>query len=201
MGTPPKQSSATPESTETPAPAAKAPPPPAPAAEAMMAIPADASVRAVRLEVLGRNHILTAMGVGVVPVPVLDVLGVTAVQLDLIAKLSAEYGVEFRIDRARPLLTSLLAGVLPVALGGTVASILKFVPLVGYAAGVVALPILAGATTYAVHKVFVRHFDQGGTLKDFNVGAAKGYFAEQIKIGKKVAGDLRQSGDVVSEVA
>jgi hypothetical protein len=32
-------------------------------------------------------------------------------------------------------------------------SLLKFVPLIGQTAGAVAFPVLAGATTYAVHNV------------------------------------------------
>ncbi len=51
----------------------------------------DPAIRTARLDSLCTNHVLAALGVGLVPVPIIDILGVTAVQIDLITKLSAEY--------------------------------------------------------------------------------------------------------------
>jgi len=155
--------------------------------------PVDPVVRAKRVDVLSRNHILTAMGVGLVPLPVVDLVGVLAVQLDLIKKLSTEYGVPFRQDRAKAIVTSLLGGLLPVAAGGVVISLLKFIPLVGQTTGAVTMPVLFGASTYAVGKVFVQHYEDGGTILDFDAGKMKKTFTEQFCAGKDVAADLHNS--------
>ncbi|MCI5168355.1 MAG: hypothetical protein D3903_20245, partial [Candidatus Electrothrix sp. GM3_4] len=38
-----------------------------------------------------RNHMLTAMGVGLIPFPVIDIVGITGVQLNMLRKLSNTY--------------------------------------------------------------------------------------------------------------
>jgi uncharacterized protein (DUF697 family) len=146
--------------------------------------------RARRVEVLTRNHILMAMGVSLVPLPVVDILGAMAVQLDLIKKLSAEYEVPFKEDRGKAILTSLLGGVAPLAAGEVAVSLLKFVPLVGSTASVVTMPVVFGAATYAVGKVFAQHYESGGTILDFDACKMKKVFLEEFCAGKKAAADL-----------
>jgi uncharacterized protein (DUF697 family) len=152
--------------------------------------PVDPVARARRVDALSKNHILMAMGVGLIPLPVVDIVGVVAVQLALIKKLSAEYGVAFREDRSRAILTSLLGGLFPVAAGEVVISLLKFIPLVGATAGAVTMPVLFGASTYAVGKVFVQHYEAGGTILDLDAGKMKKTFTEQFCAGKDAAADL-----------
>jgi len=152
----------------------------------------DAVARAERLDKIARNHILASSGVGLVPIPIVDIAGVMGVHLDLIKKLSTEYGVPFDKSLGKSILTSLLSGLFPVAIAGTVMSLLKFVPVIGQTAGAVTLPVLFGASTYAVHKVFVLHYEAGGTLLDLNPAKMKQYFSEQFLAGKSVAANLRE---------
>ena len=70
-------------------------------ADPVQDVPVDPVARAQRVDALSRNHILMAMGVSLVPLPVVDILGAMAVQLDLIRKLSAEYGVPVPERRSR----------------------------------------------------------------------------------------------------
>ena len=42
-----------------------------------------------------------------------------------------------------------------------------------------------GATTYAVGKVFIQHFEMGGTLLNFNPDEVRKYFQEQYQQGMK----------------
>lgn len=146
--------------------------------------------RARRVEVLSRNHILMAMGVSLVPLPVVDILGAMAIQLDLIRKLSAEYGVPFKEDRGKAVLTSLLGGIAPMVVGEAAISLLKFIPLVGTTFGVATMPVVFGASTYAVGKVFVQHYEAGGTILDFDAAKMKKVFLEEFCAGKKTAADL-----------
>ena len=147
-----------------------------------------------RLEQIARNHILAALGVGLVPLPLVDVAGIFAVNLDLIRVLAKEYGVSFRAEWGKSALGALLGGVLPTALGGAVISLLKFVPVIGQTAGAVAFPVLAGAVTYAVYKVFVLHFASGGTFLTFDPAKVQDYFRAQVEAGKGVAQSLRDQG-------
>jgi hypothetical protein len=59
-------------------------------------------------------------------------------------------------------------------------------------AGSGSVAVISGAIAYAVGQVFIRHFEQGGTLEDFDSASAKEYFSEQFKAGKLIARDLLQ---------
>ena len=143
-----------------------------------------------RLEKLAKNHILASMGVGLIPIPIVDLVALTGIQLTMLKKISAEYDIPFRQDLGKSLITSLTGGFLSVFVGVNLASFIKWVPLVGQTAGAVTMPVLAGASTYAIHKVFVQHFESGGTFLDMDPSRVKDYFAEQFKKGKEVADDL-----------
>ncbi|RLC10806.1 MAG: GTPase, partial [Deltaproteobacteria bacterium] len=71
------------------------------------------------------------------------------------------------------------------------ASLTKFVPAAGMTLGVVSMPIVAGATTYAIAKVFVQHFASGGTFLSFDPEMVKDYYAQMFKEGQKVAAEMK----------
>ena len=147
--------------------------------------------RTERLEKLAKNHILASMGVGLIPFPLVDMVALFGIQLDLIKKLSAEYNVPFKQDCAKSIISALVGGFLPASLGRVVASLLKFIPIIGQTTGAVTMPVVSGAATYAIHKVFVQHFESGGTFLDLDPDKVKAYFAEQFAKGKKVVADLK----------
>jgi uncharacterized protein (DUF697 family) len=147
--------------------------------------------RQERLEKLAKHHILASMGVGLVPLPLVDIAALMGIQLNMIRKLSAEYGIPFREDAGKSVITSLMGGVLPVTLGCAIASLIKFIPLIGQTTGAVTMPVVSGAATYALYKVFVQHFESGGTFLDLDPDKVKSYFSEQFAKGKKCAADLK----------
>ena len=71
-------------------------------------------------------------------------------------------------------------------------SLMKGVPLIGLTVGALAMPVLAGATTYAVGKVFVQHFASGGTFLNFNPDEVREYYYEMFKEGQEVAAKLKK---------
>ena len=113
-----------------------------------------------------KNHAMTAMGVGMLPIPGLDLIALAGVQLNLLRKLGALYGFTLSDERGKKLLGAVLGGYLPMVIAGPVSSLLKFIPGVGIAAGVLAQSTLAGAMTYALGKLFVQHFELGGNFLD-----------------------------------
>ena len=145
-----------------------------------------------RIEKHAKNHILAAMGVGLVPIPLVDMVALVGIQLDMIRTLSSEYGVTFRRDIGKSVITTLLGGFIPVALGGTLSSLIKCIPLIGQTTGAITMPVISGASTYAIYKVFIQHFESGGTFLDLDPAKVKSYFAEQFTKGKKVAADLKK---------
>lgn len=139
-----------------------------------------------------RRHMWGAMGAGLIPLPVVDFIALTGIQLDMINGLSKLFGVEFSKEKGKAILTSLLGGLFPASVGGSLASLIKFIPVIGQTAGAVAMPAIGGASTYAVGRVFALHFASGGTLLDFDTEKVRTYFSEKLKEGEKVAAQLKK---------
>lgn len=138
-------------------------------------------------EKLVKNRVYAAVGAGLVPVPLLDVLALGGIQIEMVRALSALYGVPFSENLGKSVISSFVGGVLPVGIAPMVASIIKIVPLVGHTAGVLTMSIVGGASTYALGKVFIKHFETGGTLLNLDTLQMKSYFDEKYKEGLKVA--------------
>jgi uncharacterized protein (DUF697 family) len=155
--------------------------------------------RKERLEKLSRHHILASMGVGLVPLPVVDIVALMGIQLNMIRKLAAEYDIPFRQDLGKSIISSLMGGFVPVTFGCALASLIKFIPLIGQTTGAVTMPVVSGASTYAVYKVFLQHFELGGTFLDLDPSKVKAYFAEQFAKGKKFAMDLKSKESAKTE--
>lgn len=134
-----------------------------------------------------KNHTYGSMGVGLIPIPVVDFLALTGIQIRLLYKLSKFYGVEFSKDKAKNIISALVGSYVPVAAAGPIASMVKMVPIIGQVTGALTMLATGGACTYAVGRVFVQHFESGGTFLDFEPEKVKEYFAEQFKEGQKFA--------------
>lgn len=134
-----------------------------------------------------RKRVYASVGAGFVPIPIFDVLALSGIQMEMVSKLSTLYDIPFRRDIVKTAISSLVGGFLPVAATPIIASFLKLVPVIGYTTSVVTLSAAGGATTYALGKVFVQHFESGGTLLNFNADKVKDYYKEKFKEGEKVA--------------
>lgn len=146
-----------------------------------------------------KNYVMASMALGLVPVPVFDVVAIVGVQLKMIHALARQYEVPFQRNLAKSIVLSLMGGVLPVAVTVGAASLFQVFPVVGTLAGGASVSILAGALTYAVGRVFQQHFEAGGTLMDFDVKKVRDRFKFEFKRGKKVAADA--SGDDAAAAA
>jgi uncharacterized protein (DUF697 family) len=123
-------------------------------------------------------------GLGLIPLPVIDIVAITGVQVKMLLEMAKHYPCEATEERARGAVSALLGGVVPVALGGSVMSAFKFVPGLGQIAGVLAVPALAAASTIAVGRVFLEHFEAGGTLLDFNPEEMREYYLREFEAAK-----------------
>lgn len=134
------------------------------------------------------KHVWWAAGAGLVPIPVLDMAAVTAVNLKMIKEISAAYDVEYREDRTRAIIGALTGGVATGLLGrSTVANtVLRTIPFIGQTVASLSLSIFGSAATYAVGKVFIQHYAAGGTLLDFDPEKARAFFSEQYEKGKRL---------------
>jgi uncharacterized protein (DUF697 family) len=111
-----------------------------------------------------------------------------AIQLNMVAALADAHGQEFSREAGRAFVAALVCGSLPTAMAVPFARLIKAIPLIGQTAGVLAMPALAGASTYAVGKVFVQHFESGRTFRDFDPEAARGDYAGHLGNARSVVG-------------
>ena len=132
------------------------------------------------------KNMMWSGGVGVLPFPIFDLLAITGVQVKMIKELADFYGVEFRKDLAKSIVMGLVGSLSGGVLAGIGAAVsMKFVPVVGNLLAFVALPTASAGITYAVGKVFIQHFEAGGTMLDLEPAKVKEYFRQQFEEGRK----------------
>jgi uncharacterized protein (DUF697 family) len=115
--------------------------------------------------------------VGVLPVPILDMLTVGGLQLKLIHDLSKIYQIPFSGQRAKAAVAALIGA---AQTGLMVKSLFKYIPVYGYTLMAMSSAFAASTMTYAIGRVFIHHFELGGTLLDFDAAKLRGYFREQL---------------------
>jgi uncharacterized protein (DUF697 family) len=114
---------------------------------------------------------------GVVPIPVLDIMAVSGVQLKMLGELSSLYGVPFTANAAKSIISALLGSLVPSGFAhGATGFVLRSVPFVGPLLGVLVMPAFSSAATWAIGRVFVQHFESGGTFLDFDPVKVREYF-------------------------
>jgi uncharacterized protein (DUF697 family) len=104
----------------------------------------------------------------IVPVPLVDLLALGAVQVGMVRDLAKIYNVDAESDKLKGLISALLGTLAPAAIsGGLLGSAIKFVPMGGTVIGSAGFAAFSSAATYAIGKVFVKHFENGGKVKSF----------------------------------
>ncbi len=141
-----------------------------------------------------KKYMILSLAVGLVPLPLVDLAALTGIQLQMLSKLCKSLDVEFSKERGRAFLGSLV-GAGGTVLAGAASSRFLGVLLPGASVVVsgVSVAVFAGASTYAVGKVFVQHFESGGTFLTFDPEQVRQYYSQQyqvgtVEVGKSFAG-------------
>ena len=130
------------------------------------------------------THMYVSMGVGVIPAPVVDLLALSGVQMNMIRKLSHLYDVTFSDSIVKNIITSLVGSILPLGLAGSVATLVKAIPVIGTGVGMLTMPALGGASTYALGKVIVQHLESGGTFLDLDPVKVREHFKQEYEASR-----------------
>jgi uncharacterized protein (DUF697 family) len=141
-----------------------------------------------------RNHVVWSMGAGLVPIIVLDIVAVSATQIDMIRQLSKAYGKEFNETQGKAIVSALASSTF-ARMGAR--SLAKMIPVVGSIIGGVTASIFAGASTFALGQVFKKHFESGGTILDLDVDRFKSMYKEQFEKGKEIVDKWK--GEVIDK--
>lgn len=158
--------------------------PATPVVTAVEPVAAAAPSREQQAMLLVKSYIPWSAGAGILPLPLLDTAALVALQLRMLSKLSTLYGVPFRENGVKSTVTSLLGSVVSTNLGSGLGSLVKAIPFVGPLVGIVAVPSVYCAATYAIGRVFATHLAAGGTFLDFDAEKMRAYFIAEYEKAK-----------------
>lgn len=130
-----------------------------------------------------KNHIGFAASAGLIPIPGADLAAVTAVQLNMLRQLANLYDIKFMENIGKNIITAIAGS----SIARVAASLVKIIPGVGTVVGEMSMAAMSAASTFALGKMFARHFANGGTLENFDLRSSKKVYDEELKNGKKVA--------------
>ena len=146
-----------------------------------------------------KEHVLFSMGAGLIPVFLLDIAAITAVQMDMIQQLCRAYAVDFHETRGKAVVTALTGTTLGRLAGYGIGSALKIIPGLGSRLGGVTFSVTAGATTFAVGQVCANHFEHGGSLFDLDPEDFRRFYREQVERGKDLAKNWKEEKESTEE--
>ena len=90
------------------------------------------------------NHVRYSMVAGAMPFPLVDIVAVSAIQVDMIKQLADLYGVDYSQERGKSLTSSIVGATFGNFLGRAGASLLKFIPGIGTILGIGSQVLFAG---------------------------------------------------------
>lgn len=140
-----------------------------------------------------KNNMLWSMGIGAIPVPFLSLVSTTVFQLKMLQEMSLLYDIPFSRHKAKNLIGSLVCGVGSLyAAKGLVHTAFAIVPGIGMLTYLTAIPLMSGAATYATGKVFIQHFESGGTFLTFDPQRVRSFYREEFENGLTLSAQLKK---------
>jgi uncharacterized protein (DUF697 family) len=139
-------------------------------------------------EKIVKTHVIWSIGAGFVPIPFLDIAAVTLIQLDMLKQLCRLYEVDYYESKGKATLST-VTGSTFARIG---ASAIKSLPGIGTILGSVSMPILSGASTYAIAQAVMMHFESEGDLFDLDLDTFKQVYKDHLQKGKEYASKLNK---------
>lgn len=115
--------------------------------------------RTLARRVVERHRTYAAVG-GLLPVPIVNVAGVTAIIMRMVKQLSALYQLPYEPDWTRSMIIGLMGGATPTGLGTATSSTLALAIPGSAFVGLAVSAITAGALTRGIGLVFIEHFEK-----------------------------------------
>lgn len=131
-----------------------------------------------------KKHMMAALAVGLVPFPLVDVAALTGIQVRMLSRLAALYKVEFSDQLATSVIGSLVGSSVSVVASTSSSRFLMQLIPGGLIVGIFSTALFAGASTFAVGKVFIEHFASGGTFLTFDPEKVRKYYQQEYTRGR-----------------
>lgn len=133
-----------------------------------------------------KRHTLYAAAGTLIPIPFIEVVTSTSMQIHMIAQLCDIYRVRFSEHAVKASLATFVGVIVPSgSIGASAYTLARAVPVVGPVLGLITAPVLAGSMTWAIGRVFAWHFERGGSLDDFRAEDAIARFRKEFAEGKR----------------
>lgn len=138
-----------------------------------------------------RSHMMWSLGSGLIPIPLVDLTAVTALQTSMLEQLADLYEVD---EYSRSSGKSFVSALVGTGLASIGASLVKTIPVVGTLVGAIAMPVSAAASTYGLGQAAVRQFSSGRSLVDVDMGEAREVYDEALDEGQALAEAMKEEG-------
>jgi uncharacterized protein (DUF697 family) len=143
------------------------------------------ATRVEQAEAIVKKYMNWSFVGGLIPLPMVDIAAVSAIQVKMLADLAKLYEVPFQANAAKSIVGALLGGIVPSMLTGPlVGAGAKLIPVIGTTLGVITMPALSLAATCAVGRVFTKHFETGGTFLDLDIEKMRKHFQSEFQSGR-----------------
>jgi uncharacterized protein (DUF697 family) len=105
------------------------------------------------------------------------------------------YDVEFKKELVISIVGALVGGGVSTLFTSSLASTFtRHIPVIGTTIAAITQPALSYGTTYAVGVTFIKHFENKGSLIDFDISKAKNAFTQELSKAKNV---FKKKSDVI----
>ncbi|MFM8277730.1 MAG: YcjF family protein [Cyanobium sp.] len=122
-----------------------------------------------------QHHMIASLVAGAIPFPWIGFASLTGVHLNMLRRLAIIYDVEFSTEVARSAIAALVGSDLSVGLSLGLA---KLIPGPTVVIGAVSGGLLGAASSFALGKVFVQHFESGNTFLTFDPDKVKAHYQQ-----------------------
>ncbi len=136
-----------------------------------------------------RSHTLWTMALGAVPIPFLDVIGVTFIQMDMFKQISKIYKADFDLNKGKALITSFVTS----TMAGTVTIGPSLFKKIKKPASMISNALLQAALTYALGYLFLNAYDEGKCFFDLGLSDSTELFEEAFEKGKEYVEELSKN--------
>ena len=128
-------------------------------------------LRRLKADQTVRDHALLASGAMAIPIPLLDMAAETTIQIRMVSRLCALYGVDFAEHRLKTVIAGVLSG---ISAGWVAGRLMRYASFASYFSNFWPSALFTGGITYAIGQVFIEHFESGGGIHDLNARKAAG---------------------------
>lgn len=141
------------------------------------------------------EHVGFSLLAGAIPVPLLDIAAVTAIQVDMLRQLAKKYEIDFQDEAGKSIVTSIIGTTFGTSIGRAGASVVKAIPGIGTILGITTQAALSGVTTFAIGHVFHNHFRNHKPLNEFRFEDIRQTYEDLLKKGKEFVDGFQKKKD------